>query len=84
MEQKIKDNFIVSIRACVRKFNPIELASSDKKKVTLIFVTLNGKVKGDVQGTGYRLLYYLYDDRFGCTRCRVQVWRVYRNVSGRV
>jgi hypothetical protein len=31
----------------VRKFNPIELASSDKKSR---FVILDGTVKGDVQG----------------------------------
>lgn len=40
------------------------------RKVGHIFVTAGGMVKGDVLRCGYRLLYYLHDDRFGCKRCR--------------
>ena len=36
------------------------------RKVGYIFVTLDGKVKGDVQGVDTVCCTYLYDDRFGC------------------
>ena len=53
----------------MRKFNPIELASSDKKS-TVYFRHIRWKGKRRCPRCGYRLLYYLYDDRFGCKRCR--------------
>ena len=40
------------------------------RKVRYIFVTLDGKVKGDIQGVDTVCWTYLYDDRFGCKRCR--------------
>ncbi|MGA9151653.1 MAG: IS1595 family transposase [Candidatus Nitrosopolaris sp.] len=53
----------------MRKFNPIELASSDKKS-RVYFRHIRWKGKRRCPRCGHRLLYYLYDDRFGCKRCR--------------
>ena len=53
------------------------------RKVGYIFVTLDGKVKGDVQGVDTVCCTIFMMTDLAAT-LQVQVWRVYRNVSGRV
>lgn len=53
----------------MRKFSPVELASSSKKSgVYFRHTRWNGK--RICPKCGYRLLYYLTGDRYGCKRCR--------------
>ncbi len=68
LEQKIKDNLLVH-SCCVREFDPIKLAS-DGKKSRVYFRHLRWSGKRRCPRCGYRNLYYLFDYRFGCKRCR--------------
>lgn len=53
----------------MREFDPIKLAS-DGKKSRVYFRHLRWSGKRRCPRYGYRNLYYLFDYRFGCKRCR--------------
>ena len=69
MEQKIKDNFDWYIRAVCVSLILLKLAS-DGKKSRVYFRHLRWSGKRRCPRCGYRNLYYLFDYRFGCKRCR--------------
>jgi transposase len=53
----------------VRKYDPIDLASSDKKS-SIYFRNLRWNGKRICPRCRYRFLYYLKSNRYGCKRCR--------------
>lgn len=53
----------------MRKYDPIDLASSDKKS-SIYFRNLRWNGKRICPRCKYRLLYYLKSNRYGCKRCR--------------
>lgn len=53
----------------MRKYDPIDLASSDKKS-SIYFRNLRWNGKRICPRCRYRFLYYLKSNRYGCKRCR--------------